>query len=184
MIKAQGKPETVLEFWFNQLSEKQRWSKDPKIDQLIVEEFGEHHRAATLGECDAWREHPEGRLAEILLLDQFSRHIYRDHAQSFAWDGMALALAQEAVRVGADQVLPSHQRLYLYMPYMHSESPLIHQEAMRLFNQEGLEDNLEFEKRHKVIIERFGRYPHRNATLGRKSTAEEVYFLLQPGSSF
>ena len=118
------------------------------------------------------------------MLDQFSRNIYRDDARSFASDTLALALAQEAVASGADQSLSAVERSFLYMPYMHSESAAIHIVAMQLFDQPGLESNLEFEKRHKAIIDRFGRYPHRNAVLGRASTPEEVEFLKQPGSSF
>ncbi len=118
------------------------------------------------------------------MLDQFSRNIHRDDAQAFSCDVVALVLAQEAVRVGADQELASKQKAFLYMPYMHSESLPVHEEAVKLFSQPGLEFNLDFEKKHKVIIERFRRYPHRNALLGRESTAEELAFLQEPGSSF
>ncbi len=97
---------------------------------------------------------------------------------------MALALAQEAVRGGFDRQLPVTERAFFYLPYMHSESAQIHQDALRLFDQPGLESNLDFERRHHAIIARFGRYPHRNAILGRASTAEELAFLQQPGSSF
>ncbi len=97
---------------------------------------------------------------------------------------MALVLAQEAVALGEDMKLSEEQRSFLYMPYMHSESLVVHEEAVRLFKQSGLENNLDFEYRHKVIIERFGRYPHRNKILGRQSSEEELEFLTQPGSSF
>ncbi|EOA3786486.1 DUF924 family protein, partial [Vibrio vulnificus] len=103
---------------------------------------------------------------------------------AFAQDPLALALAQEAVALGADGELSLQEKSFLYMPYMHSESPFIHQEAVRLFAQPGLEHNYDFELRHKAIIDQFGRYPHRNAILGRKSTPEEVEFLKQPGSGF
>jgi len=125
---------------------------------------------------------PEGRLAEILVLDQFSRHIHRDTPGAFAQDPMALALAQEAVALGIDQDLEKSRRHFLYMPYMHSESLVIHDRALELFEALGVA--VDFEIRHRDIIERFGRYPHRNETLGRKSTAEEIEFLKQPGSSF
>ena len=130
------------------------------------------------------RASPEGQLAEILVLDQFSRNMFRDDSRAFAQDVLALVLAQEAVRSGADQSLSPTERAFLYMPYMHSESAAIHVEAVRLFDQPGLKGNLEFEHRHKAIIDRFGRYPHRNAVLGRDSTAEEREFLKQPGSGF
>ena len=118
------------------------------------------------------------------MLDQFSRNIYRDSGEAFAHDPQALALAQELVAGGHDQALSVQQRSFAYMPYMHSESLLVHEEAVRLFAQPGLEASLAFEMRHKAIIERFGRYPHRNAVLGRASTAAEQAFLAEPGSSF
>ena len=118
------------------------------------------------------------------MLDQFSRNIWRDTPRAFASDGMALVLAQEAVAECADQQLPVKWRAFLYMPFMHSESLRMHEQAMKLFSAPGLEDNLRFEQRHRDIIERFGRYPHRNAILGRPSTAEEAAFLRTKGSSF
>lgn len=124
------------------------------------------------------------RLAEILVLDQFSRNIYREDPRAFACDPLALALAQEAVALGADQDLEMVQRTFMCLPYMHSESALIHTLAVSLFSQPGLEDNLAFELRHKAIIDRFGRYPHRNAILGCTSTPEEIAFLKTPGPSF
>ena len=97
---------------------------------------------------------------------------------------MALALAQEAVALRADAALSAEERGFLYMPFMHSESPLIHETAERLFRENGVPENYDFELRHKAIVDRFGRYPHRNAALGRESTAEEIAFLREPGSSF
>jgi uncharacterized protein (DUF924 family) len=132
----------------------------------------------------AWRATPEGRLAEVLVLDQFSRNVYRDTPQAFAQDALALALAQELVTSGQDRSLPLAQRSFAYMPYMHSESALVHAQAALLFAQPGMEDTLRFEVRHKEIIDRFGRYPHRNALLGRSSTPEELAFLSEPGSGF
>ena len=140
--------------------------------------------AAARCELFAWRATPEGRLAEIVVLDQFSRNVWRDTPRAFAQDALALALAQELVASGQDRSLPVAQRRFAYMPYMHSESALIHGQAVALFSQPGLEDNLRFEHAHKAIIDRFGRYPHRNAILGRESTAEELAFLSGPGSSF
>jgi uncharacterized protein (DUF924 family) len=131
-----------------------------------------------------WRADPRGRLAEVIVLDQFSRNMYRGQGRAFAADALALALAQEAVAAGADLALPLEQRTFLYMPYMHSESQAIHVVAERLFRERGPKDNHDFELRHKAIIDRFGRYPHRNAALERASTSEELEFLAQPGSSF
>lgn len=174
----------VIAFWFDELTPSDWWIKSPEFDQRIRDRFGALHAAASAGELWRWRSAPTGRLAEIIVLDQFSRNMFRDAPQAFAQDAMALTLAQEAVASGADEPLDTPQRCFLYMPYMHSESALVHEEALRLYDQPGLEKNLDFERRHKAIIDRFGRYPHRNAVLGRSSTAEEIEFLTQPGSSF
>lgn len=174
----------VLDFWFKELEPKQWFVKDLDLDAMIEARFCFLVEQARVGELFSWRVTPEGRLAEIILLDQFSRNIYRDRPESFSADPTALVLAQEAITAGADQQLPVQKRAFLYMPFMHSESPLIHEQAIALFDQPGLEHNLEFEYKHKAIIDRFGRYPHRNQILGRESTAEELEFLQQPGSSF
>lgn len=177
-------PLDVLRFWFEEATPAQHFSKDSAFDATIHARFADAHAAAARGELAAWRDDAEGRLAEIIVLDQFSRNLFRDDARAFACDGIALVLAQEAIRVGADRDLPAPRRAFLYMPFMHSESPLIHVEAERLFAQPGLEHNHDFEIRHKAIIDRFGRFPHRNAVLGRASSAAELAFLQQPGSSF
>lgn len=176
--------QAILDFWFETLTPAQWFKKDLEMDRTILARFGTVHGQATQCECFAWRQTAEGRLAEIIVLDQFSRNIYREDARAFANDALALALAQEAVAAGADAELTSQQRVFLYMPFMHSESPAIHEVAMQLFDQPGLEENFDYEVRHKAIIDRFGRYPHRNALLGRASTDEELAFLKQPGSSF
>ncbi len=175
----------VLRFWFEELTPKQWFIKDPELDRSIAERFGDLHARAAQCELYPWRREPGGRLAEIIVLDQFSRNIYRDQSQAFAQDALALALAQEAVAAGVDEQLATPQeKVFLYMPYMHSESKIIHEQALALFDQPGLEDNLQYEIKHKAIVDRFGRYPHRNAILGRTSTPEEQEFLKQPGSSF
>ncbi len=176
--------ESVLRFWFEELEPRQWWVKDSELDALIGKRFGALQAAAAEAELFSWRVSPEGRLAEIIVLDQFSRNIYRDTPLAFACDPMALALAQEVVSLGADQSIETPRRAFFYMPYMHSESRLIHDQALALFEQPGVEFNLEFEEKHKAIIDRFGRYPHRNAILGRQSTPEEIEFLNQPDSSF
>jgi len=140
--------------------------------------------AASQAELWSWRSNAEGRLAEIIVLDQFSRNLYRDSPRAFAQDALALALAQEAISLKLDQQLSPEQRSFLYMPFMHSESQIIHEFALKLFQRLGNPENLDFEKKHKIIIERFGRYPHRNQILGRQSSAEELEFLTQPNSSF
>jgi uncharacterized protein (DUF924 family) len=173
-----------LHFWFDEATPEQHFGNDVAFDTAIRTRFGETHQAAARGERATWRDTPEGRLAEIIVLDQFSRNLFRDDARAFATDGMALVLAQEAIRAGVDRDMPAIRRAFLYMPFMHSESRAIHVEAERLFRQRGLENNYTFELKHKAIIDRFGRYPHRNRVLGRASTPEELAFLEQPGSSF
>lgn len=176
--------QTVLRFWFEEATPEQHFSKDTAFDAQIRARFGDTHLAASRGELFEWRDSPEGRLAEIIVLDQFSRNLYRDSPQAFACDGTALTLAQEAVRTGADRSLSQQQRLFMYMPYMHSESRRIHAVAKTLFESLGLQENLKYELAHKAIIDRFGRFPHRNAVLGRDSTQEELEFLRKPGSAF
>ena len=177
-------PQNVLHFWFTELTPQQHFAKDTVLDDSIHTRFGPTLEAAARCELFYWRATPEGRLAEILVLDQFSRNVYRDTARAFAQDALALALAQELVASGQDHTLPTAQRVFAYVPYMHSESALIHEQALALFAQPGMENNLDFERRHKAIIDRFGRYPHRNAVLGRASSDEELAFLREPGSAF
>lgn len=176
--------EQVLHFWFAEITPAQWWRVDPAFDAAIAGRFGSLHTAAQLGELYGWRTTPRGRLAEVIVLDQFSRNMYRGTAQAFASDATALVLAQEAVAGGHDAALPPDERVFLYMPYMHSESRLVHVQAERLFAALGIAANHDFELRHKAIIDRFGRYPHRNEFLGRPSTAEELQFLAEPGSRF
>jgi uncharacterized protein (DUF924 family) len=177
-------PQPILDFWFTELTPKQHYAKDPALDEAIRTRFGATLEAVARCELFTWRATPEGRLAEVLVLDQFSRNVYRDTAQAFAQDPLALGLAQELVASGQDRSLPLAQRSFAYMPYMHSESALVHAQAVALFAQPGMEDTLRFELMHQSIIDRFGRYPHRNAILGRQSTPEELTFLSEPGSSF
>lgn len=174
----------VLDFWFNQLEAKDWFVANQEVDNTIRDQFGDLLKQASQAELFTWRVTPEGRLAEIIVLDQFSRNIYRNTPQAFSQDPLALGLAQEAIRLEADKSLTTIERSFLYMPFMHSESAAIHKQAVVLFSQPGMENNYDFELKHKLIIDRFGRYPHRNAILSRESTTEEIDFLSQPGSSF
>jgi len=176
--------ENILSFWFDETKPEQRFKKDETFDLLISSRYSEVHNQAIRCELFKWREHARGRLAEIIVLDQFSRNMFRDDPRSFAYDSLALALAQEALAHKTDQKLTPQEKSFTYMPFMHSESPVIHEIAVHLFSQKGLESSLEWELKHKSIIDRFGRYPHRNKILGRTSTSEEIDFLHQPGSSF
>lgn len=175
---------TVISFWFDQIEPKSWWKADPAFDRIIAGRFIDFYRAATQGELSGWRRSAHGRLAEIIVLDQFSRNIYRGDRRAFESDSMALVLSQEAISAAADRDLTNDQKSFMYMPFMHSESPVIHQQAVRLFTDAGLKFNLEFELKHKAIIDQFGRYPHRNMVLGRPSTDEETEFLKHPGQSF
>lgn len=174
----------ILQFWFEEIDPKQWWSQDDQLDRLIVERFSEIHAKAICCELFEWRNIPEGRLAEIIVLDQFSRNMFRGSSSCFAYDSLALALSQEAVLVGADKQLNPLQRSVLYLPFMHSESLEIHKVALYLYQQNGIQSSLGFELKHKKIIEKFGRYPHRNKIMGRKSTQQEIEFLNQPGPGF
>lgn len=176
--------EEILRFWFEELEPAQWWAKDEQLDRLIIARFATVHTQATRCELYRWRKNPRGRLAEIIILDQFSRNMFRDSPLSFAYDPLALALAQEAISAGVEQDLPQQERSFLYLPFMHSESLKIHEVAVGLYQNNGLQGNLDYELKHKKIIERFGRYPHRNRVLGRESTTEEIAFLQQPGSGF
>ena len=174
----------VIKFWFEEIEPSQWWVKDEAFDEQIVKRFSAIHKSATRCELYDWRNTAEGRLAEVIILDQFSRNMFRDQAQSFQYDGLALMLAQEAIYAGADKQLNTIQRSVLYLPFMHSESAQIHSVALRLYQENGIQSNLDFEIKHKNIIDKFGRYPHRNKILGRSSTEQEIEFLKLPGSGF
>ena len=177
-------PTEVLTFWFKEIDQRKWWTNDAEFDALLRSRFLGLLQQAAAGELYQWRATPQGRLAEILVLDQFSRNIYRGTPNAFAQDPQALTLSQEAVTAGALQALGEIERSFLLMPHMHSESRLVHVQAERLFKQYAPQANYEFELRHKAIVDRFGRYPHRNQILGRRSTEEEIEFLKQPGSAF
>jgi len=178
------KYEQVLRFWFEEVEPAQVWMKDKAFDQLITDKFSDVYQQAIKCELFHWRVSPEGRLAEIILLDQFSRNMFRDSGLAFKYDFLALSLSQQALLMGADKRIEKHKRGFMYLPYMHSESRIIHSEALRIYQDFGNQSSLEFEIKHKNIIDEFGRYPHRNKALGRVSTSEELVFLKGPNSGF
>ena len=178
------KPSDVLNFWFEELKQEDWWRKSDQLDQTIKSRFLELHTAASNNELYSWRLTAKGGLAEVIVLDQFSRNIFRDRPEAFAQDPQALSLAQFAIEKGLNQQLSQVEQQFLYLPFMHSESKLIHQEAVKLYSQLEEGYGYDFELKHKAIIDQFGRYPHRNKVLGRQSSAEELEFLKQPGSSF
>lgn len=177
-------PQSILNFWFAEENQPLWFKKSDDFDARIRAQFGALWQQAAFSELHTWRDSLPGRLAEILVLDQFSRNLFRGSPTAFAQDNMAVALAQEAVRQPGFADMPPTHRHFMLMPLMHSESRAIHAQAVPLFERHTNPNALDFELRHKVIIDRFGRYPHRNAVLGRESTAEEIAFLQQPGSSF
>lgn len=167
----------VLDFWFDEQHRPFWFSQSDEFDAKIAQQFASLHQQATQGELWQWRTTAQGSLAEIIILDQFSRNLYRNSALAFAQDSMALVLAQQMIAAGQDMQLLAEHRHFAYLPFMHSESKIIHQQAVELFKKLGNDLVLDFEYQHQAIIERFGRYPHRNAILGRPSTAEELEFL-------
>ncbi len=176
--------EDVYAFWFSEHGYDDWFGGDQEFDRKLAEAFAGTHPRIAMGEGFTWRVTPQGRVAEVIVLDQFSRQLHRGEAKAFAQDPMALALAQEAVSGGFDRVLEPEERMFLYMPYMHSESAVVHEEAMRLFADLGNEDVLDYEKRHFDVIKRFGRYPKRNAALGRESTDEELAYIAETDAVF
>lgn len=174
-------PEDILRFWFVEHGRDDWFGGKAEFDARLAGRFADAHPRVAAGEAYGWRLTPEGRLAEVIVLDQFSRQLHRGSPEAFAQDGMALALAQEAVAHGHDLQLAPLQRQFLYMPYMHSESLVIHEEAVRLFTALGDEETLKFELAHLECLRRFGRYPKRNATLGRPSTPGELDYIAGDG---
>jgi len=186
----------VLDFWFDKNNEAYWFEQNDRFDKQIQGKFGGIWEAAKQGECVTWRIAESsldgnssitalaGRLAEIIVLDQFSRNLCRGQASAFAQDGMALALAQEAIQQPYFDTLPMQWRRFIIIPFMHSESAMIHKRYLPLFEQLDDANTLDFEHRHKQIIDQFGRYPHRNEVLNRDSTEDEKNFLKQPNSSF
>ena len=186
----------VLDFWFGPpgspthgTRRPEWWRKDPAFDAAVRMRFGALIECALRGELEVWAATPEGALAQVLLLDQLTRNAFRDTPRAFAGDARALAAAQAMVGRRQDEALPPEQRAFVYMPYEHAEGLAMQEEAIRLFARlaaeaPSQEEQLDYARRHHAIIERFGRFPHRNRILGRRSTPEEAAFLEQPGSGF
>ena len=180
----------ILDFWLGVgTSPRDEWfRKDPAFDAAIRTHFAATVEAALGGAFSAWTGEPRGALALVLLLDQFTRNLFRGTAKMFAGDARALAIAEAAVAAGHDRALGSFERWFLYMPFEHAEDLAAQDRSIALFarlaEETGIESPLEWADKHAVVVRRFGRYPHRNAILGRVSTPEEIAFLARPGSSF
>ncbi|MGE5339308.1 MAG: DUF924 family protein [Gemmatimonadota bacterium] len=187
-------PREVLDFWFGEPGspehgrERDFWfTKSAATDELIRARFGADTDAALRGEREPWAQTVDGTRALILLLDQFTRNIFRGTPRAFAGDARALQIARQLVSSGADRTLAPMQRWFVYLPFEHSESIDVQRESLRLFGElaaAGHPDALRWAQKHYDVIARFGRYPHRNDILGRASTPEELAFLAQPGAGF
>ena len=188
--------DAVLDFWFGApgssefgAARKAWFFKDAGFDAAVRERFGVLVERALRGELEAWGDEPRSALAQILLLDQFTRNAFRGTARSFAGDARALAAASRMVGSRQDEALAPFMRAFVYLPFEHAEGLAMQDEAIRLFTKLVSEapeqaDMLDYAHRHRDVIERFGRFPHRNDVLGRQSTAEEIAFVKQPGSGF
>jgi uncharacterized protein (DUF924 family) len=181
----------VLDFWFGRESEpgygefREAWfRKDPEFDREIRDRFETLHEEAAAGKLDDWKQEARSCLALVILLDQFPRNMFRGDPRSYATDHRAQEMSAYAVERAFDRELPEFQRTFLYMPFMHSENLEHQRRSVELFRGLGGSDSSEYAVGHMEIIERFGRFPHRNEVLGRRTTAEEAEFLTQPGSSF
>ncbi len=174
----------ILHFWFSELKPRQWFRQSGRTDNMIRARFFSIWQAAAHGELAGWRVNINGRLAEILVLDQFSRHLWRRDPRAFAQDGMALVLAQEAIGQPDFGGLGRVRRNFVLMPLMHAESAVIQAQALRLFDVPGNGQALRTARQHHLLIERFGRYPHRNAVLGRDSTPEELDFMAHEAFAF
>lgn len=176
----------VLAFWFGEVEQSREiwFKKDDGFDAEIRHRFGALHGAASRGGCDAWAGTPDGTVALVVVLDQFSRNLFRGDARAFDADAKALALAKAALDAGLDKVMGPYWRQFLYLPLEHSENLADQDRCVALVEALDNADLTKWAVAHRDIIARFGRFPHRNAVLGRDSTEEEFAFLKQPGSSF
>ncbi len=195
----------VLAFWFGEPGSSERetfrelwFRKSEATDRRIAEQFGPSIERALRGELADWARQPESALAQIVLLDQFTRNVFRDTPRAFAGDARALAAATTMVGQRQDEALPTLQRCFVYMPFEHAEGMGAQDEAVRLLTRlvesasstppaplaANLRNMLDYAERHRAVIQRFGRFPHRNAILGRHSTPDEIAFLQEPGSRF
>lgn len=173
----------VLAFWFGQDPER-HWAKDPAFDAEIAGRFGTTRDATVACGAAVWRDRPDTLLAAIILIDQFSRNMYRDTAEAFAGDDLAAVLAVRAIENGWDMVYPPERRAFAYMPLMHAEDVPLQALSVAKFEALGDARNLKFAREHRDVIIQFGRYPSRNAALGRSTTAEEAAYLNQPDAGW
>lgn len=176
--------EEVLAFWFDEISPEQWFKKDENFDAMLTNRAGTIVSKALNGQIDSWAETADGATALVIVLDQFTRNIFRDTPQSFSGDEMALVVSLKSVNSNWFAELPNMHKHFLLMPMMHSEDILVQEKSLRLFEMHTNELTHEYAVKHRDIVAKFDRFPHRNVILGRPSTPEELEFLKQPGSSF
>jgi uncharacterized protein (DUF924 family) len=182
-VGTQATPAYVTNFWFS-LTRADWFTASEGFDAALRHRFAALYERACAGGLDDWAETPHGALALILLLDQVPRNIFRNSARAFLSDEKALAVAKKAISSGFDRGLGKDERLFLYLPFEHAEDLATQDEAVSLIEELNDEEYTSYVRRHRDIIRRFGRFPHRNEPLGRTSTCEELEFLREPGSSF
>ena len=174
----------ILNFWFNEIETKQWWKKDKKFDDFLRSRFFKIYSLAISSKLASWRISEKGRLAEIILIDQFSRNLFRNKPEAFYKDHMALFLSKELINLQLHKKLNKNEKIFAFMPFMHSEIFEDQIISLNLYSKLGIKENFCSALKHFNIIRKFGRFPHRNKILNRKSTDEELAFLKTPGSSF
>ncbi len=184
MQAATGDIEEIINFWFNELAPDQWYVRDEDVDRHITQRFAAVYERLAKRVPSGWLNTANGCLAAVIVLDQFPRNLFRDEARAFATDQKAWSISNDAIERGLDEDLPAAQRTFLYMPWQHSEDAAVQRQSVELFNRLGDAGSLDFACRHQVVIDRFGRFPHRNKVLGRFSTAEEEEFLAQKPTGF
>jgi uncharacterized protein (DUF924 family) len=175
-------PAQILEFWFSPRAEECWFDSNPEFDAEVREKFEGVFRAATAGALAGWGATPEGALALVIVLDQFPLNMYRGKGEAYSSGALAVAAARDAITRGFDRALSREQLQFLFLPFMHSESLTDQDESLALYGRANLSDNLRFARHHREIVRRFGRFPHRNAALGRVNTPEEEAYLASPGA--
>ena len=174
----------MLDFWLDETPAEKRFAKDSTLDEEIERRFGALRRSVIDRDAEDWRDDPQTLLAAVILIDQFSRNIFRNHREAFAADTLARALARLAINRGWDKRMTPLERQFLCMPFMHSEARCDQLLSLALFERIGEPEAFRYAELHAEQIDRFGRFPQRNAALGRETTPEEAAFLSVPGASF
>ena len=170
-------PEEIIKYWFSDRIKKQWFSSTPELDREIHDKFSEIWHEASEGKLEVWGDTPEGCLALVILLDQCPLNMFRGKAKSFTTESQAREIAREAIKRGFDKALQTEELSVLYLPFMHSENEADQEDSVKFYQEANLKENLDFAKHHRDLIKEFGRFPHRNAILGRTSTKEELEYL-------